>query len=69
MFASLISEFSLAYAELYMVFGLLIRRMGSNMSLFGTGKEDVEIHYDRFVPTPIDGTKGVRVVISPTESQ
>ncbi|EMD90794.1 hypothetical protein COCC4DRAFT_127633 [Bipolaris maydis ATCC 48331] len=59
---------NLAYAELYMVFGLLIRRMGSSMSLFGTGKEDVEIHYDRFVPTPIDGTKGVRVVISSTEA-
>jgi hypothetical protein len=48
MFASLTFESSLAYAELYMVFGLLIRRMGSSMSLFGTGKEDVEIHYDRF---------------------
>jgi hypothetical protein len=51
-----------------MVFGLLIRRMGSSMSLFETSKEDVEIHYDRFVPTPKDGTKGIRVVVLPTES-
>ena len=68
MFEALTFQSSLAYAELYMVIGLLIRRMGSSMSLFGTGKEDVEIHYDRFVPTPKDGTKGVRVVIFPTEA-
>jgi hypothetical protein len=68
MYVSLTFSCSLAYAELYMVFGLLIRRMGSSMSLFETDKEDVEIHYDRFVPTPIEGTKGVRVVISPTEA-
>ncbi|KAK1976428.1 oxoglutarate/iron-dependent oxygenase [Colletotrichum cereale] len=60
---------NLAYAELYMAFGLLIRRMGSNMGLFETDKEDVEIHYDRFVPTPKDGTKGVRVVILPKSDQ
>ncbi|KAK2030379.1 oxoglutarate/iron-dependent oxygenase [Colletotrichum zoysiae] len=59
---------NLAYAELYMVFGLLIRRMGSSMSLFCTTKEDVEIHYDRFVPTPKDGTRGVRVIIQPHEA-
>lgn len=69
MFVPLILTCSLAYAELYMVFGLLIRRMGSSMSLFETGKEDVEIHYDRFVPTPMEETKGVRVVISPSEAE
>ncbi|KAF4910811.1 Cytochrome P450 monooxygenase sdnE [Colletotrichum fructicola] len=60
---------NLAYAELYMVFGLLIRRMGSNMHLFETGRDDVEIHYDRFVPTPKDGNKGIRVVILPEAAQ
>jgi hypothetical protein len=45
--------------------GLLIRRLGGRMQLFETTKEDIEIHYDRFVPTPKDGTKGVRVLIQP----
>ncbi|KAJ6092288.1 cytochrome P450 [Penicillium canescens] len=56
---------NLAYAELYMGIGLLVRRLGGRMQLFETTKEDVEIHYDRFVPTPKDGTKGVRVLIQP----
>lgn len=56
---------SLAYAELYMTLGLLIRRMGSQFRLFETDKEDVEIHFDRFVPTPKQGTKGIRCLILP----
>ena len=44
---------------------MLFRRVGPNLRLFETTKEDVEIHYDRFVPTPKDGTKGVRIVILP----
>lgn len=53
----------MAYAELYMAIGLLIHRFGSRMKLFETSRDDVEIHYDRFVPTPKDGTKGIRVLI------
>lgn len=44
---------------------MLIRRMGSNMRLFETTNEDVEIHYDKFIPTPKDGSKGVRIMILP----
>lgn len=58
-------QISLAYAELYLAFGLLIRRMGSSLRLFNTTKDDVEIHYDRFVPTPKDGTKGIRITVLP----
>jgi hypothetical protein len=46
-----------------MVLGLLVRRLGSRMNLFEKIKSDVEIYYDRFVPTPIDSTKGIRVTI------
>lgn len=56
---------SLANAELHMAIGLLVRRLSGRMSLFETTKEDVEIQYDRFVPTPKDGTKGIRVLIEP----
>lgn len=46
-----------------MTLGLLIRRMGSQLRLFETDKDDVEIHFDRFVPTPKQGTKGIRCLI------
>lgn len=46
-----------------MALGLLIRRMGSSLRLFETTKRDVEMVYDRFVPTPEDGTKGIRVLV------
>jgi hypothetical protein len=69
MYVSLTFSCSLAYAELYMVFGLLVRRMGSSMGLFKTDKEVFEIHYDRFEPTLREGTRGVRVVISPKEAE
>lgn len=52
-----------------MALGLLIRRMGPCMRLFETDRDDVEIHYDRFVPTPKDGTKGIRVLILPDPTQ
>ena len=54
---------SLAYAELYMGLGLLVRRLGDQMCLYETTKEDVEIKYDRFVPMPKDETKGIRVLV------
>ncbi|KAL4732999.1 cytochrome P450 [Aspergillus similis] len=56
---------NLAYAELYMGLGLLIRRLGHRLELFETTREDVEIHYDRFLPTPKDGTQGIRVLVHP----
>ena len=52
-----------------MVFGLLIRRMGSSMGLFKTDTEVFEIHYDRFGPTLIERTRGIRVVIFPKEAE
>ncbi|PLB36812.1 cytochrome P450 [Aspergillus candidus] len=58
---------NLAYAELYMCIGLLVRRLGSRMELFETTLEDVEIHFDRFVPTPKDGTQGIRVLVRAEE--
>ncbi|KAL4998500.1 cytochrome P450 [Aspergillus recurvatus] len=56
---------NLAYAELYMGLGLLIRRLGDRLELFETTSADVEIHYDRFVPTPREGTQGIRVLVRP----
>lgn len=43
--------------------GIIIRRLGSELSLFETNESDVEIHRDRFVPVPADGTKGIRVLL------
>ncbi|KAJ6134167.1 cytochrome P450 [Penicillium sp. IBT 18751x] len=54
---------NLAYAELFMGIGLLMRRMGSHFKLHETTREDVEICYDRFVPTPKDTTQGIRVLV------
>jgi hypothetical protein len=45
--------------------GLLIRRLGDRLELFETTSADVEIHYDRFVPTPREGTQGIRVLVRP----
>lgn len=59
----LTKPFSLAYAEVYLCLGLLLRRLGPKMSLYETSHDDVEIHYDRFVPTPKEGTEGIRVLI------
>jgi hypothetical protein len=56
---------SLAYAELYMGLGLLIRRLGDRLELFETTSSDVEIHYDRFVPTPREGTEEIRILVRP----
>ncbi|EFQ97138.1 hypothetical protein MGYG_00181 [Nannizzia gypsea CBS 118893] len=56
---------NLARAEVYMGIGLLIRRLGDRMKLFECTKEDVEVYYDRFVPTPKNGSKRVRVMVTP----
>ena len=45
--------------------GLLIRRLGHRLELFETTSADVEIHYERFLPTPKDGTQGIRVLVHP----
>lgn len=58
---------SLAYAELYMCIGLLMRLLGSRLELFETTLEDVEIHFDRVVPAPKDGTQGIRVLVRAEE--
>ncbi|EGX94785.1 cytochrome P450, putative [Cordyceps militaris CM01] len=53
----------LAYAELFLCLALLFRRLGDRMELFETTRKDVEIYYDRFVPTPRYGTKGIRILV------
>ncbi len=57
------NHYSLAYAELYLGIGLLVRRLGARMELFETTKDDVEIYRDRVVPMPKDGSKGVRILV------
>ncbi|KAI1380471.1 putative cytochrome P450 [Hypoxylon crocopeplum] len=54
---------NLAYAELFMVTGLLLRRLGPRLRLYETGIDDVKILHDCFVPLPKLDTKGIRVVI------
>lgn len=54
---------SLAYAELFMVVGLILRRLGPRLRLYETGLDDVEILHDLFVPIPKLDTKGIRVRI------
>ncbi|KAI9837891.1 MAG: hypothetical protein M1837_002681 [Sclerophora amabilis] len=56
---------NLAYAELYMTLGFIIRRIGSQLNLYETDKSDVEIESDQFVAMPKASSKGVRVTISP----
>ncbi|KAI1281075.1 putative cytochrome P450 [Xylaria sp. FL0933] len=55
---------NLAYAELFMVTGLLLRRLGPHLSLYKTELDDVEILHDCFVPLPKLDTKGIRVVLN-----
>ncbi|KAI0550319.1 putative cytochrome P450 [Xylaria curta] len=55
---------NLAYAELFMVTGLLLRRLGSRLDLYETGLGDVTILHDCFVPLPKLDTKGIRVLVN-----
>jgi len=71
---------SLAYAELYVALAAIWRTWGScsehgtmmawsqddvgAMSLWETGKRDVEIESDQFVPVAQKGSKGIRVMVS-----
>ncbi|MCJ1321263.1 hypothetical protein MMC15_006607 [Xylographa vitiligo] len=62
---------NLAYAELYMCLAAVWRRFGSEqvrddgdegvLEFFETGKRDVEIAADIFIPLQAEGSKGVRV--------
>ncbi|OJD28710.1 cytochrome p450 [Diplodia corticola] len=54
---------NLAYAELYYGIAGLVRRLGPRLQLFETDLSDVELLYDRFVPTPKLDTKGIRVLV------
>ncbi|KAE8361743.1 cytochrome P450 [Aspergillus caelatus] len=55
---------NLAYSELYMGIGILIRRLGDRMQLFETDRTDVDMVEDCFVPVPKRESKGVRVRLS-----
>ncbi|KAI1818677.1 putative cytochrome P450 [Poronia punctata] len=55
---------NLAYAELFMVTAILLRRLGPRLSLYETGLDDVEILHDCFVPLPKLDTKGIRVMVN-----
>jgi cytochrome P450 len=52
---------NLAYAELYIGLATVFRRV--QMRLYETGLEAVEAKIDIFVPRPIKGSKGVRVLV------
>ncbi|KAG8158392.1 hypothetical protein KVR01_011514 [Diaporthe batatas] len=51
----------LAWAELYVGLASFLRRF--EVEVCGTGREDVELAMDRFVPRPVAGSKGVRVFV------
>lgn len=51
--------YSLAYAELYLTIGTIIRRF--DMELFETDLIDVVVKRDHFVPSPDASSRGVRV--------
>ncbi|BAE64654.1 cytochrome P450 [Aspergillus flavus] len=55
---------NLAYSELYMGIGILIRRLGDRMQLFETDRTDVDMVEDCFVPVPRRESNGVRVRLS-----
>lgn len=61
--ANIASLSSLAYTELFMATGLILRRLGTRLRLFETLEDDVEILHDCFVPTPKADTKGIRITI------
>lgn len=53
---------SMAYAELFLVFGVLFRRF--NFELFETDQSDVDLKHDFFLPSPKLDSKGVRVNVT-----
>ena len=57
------SMYSLAYAELNFVLGVLFRPEGPAMDLFETDESDVVQAHDFLIPLPKLDTKGVRVIV------
>ena len=56
---SLMSEFSLAYAELYLTIAKVFRQF--ELELFETSINDIKMAHDFFSPVPRLDSKGVRV--------
>lgn len=57
---------NLAYAELFLTVGTLLRPKGlggMEMRLFETGPEEMVVEHDFFNPSPRVGSKGVRVLV------
>ena len=67
---------NLAYAEIYLCQAAIFRRFGSGgkngvrdegnecaLELFETGLKDVQIAADFFVPTPVEGSEGIRIKV------
>ena len=55
--------YSLAYAELNFVLGVLFRPEGPAIDLFETDESDVVQAHDFLIPLPKLDTKGVRVIV------
>ena len=51
--------FSLAYAELYLTYASVFRRL--RFQLYETDQSDVALAHDFFLPSPKLNSKGVRV--------
>ena len=52
----------LAYAELYLALARIFRRF--DMQLYETSRRDVDAVLDFFVPKPVEGGNGVRVLVT-----
>jgi hypothetical protein len=58
---SSISQYSLAYMEIFMALGNIFRKL--QFKLYETDLSDVEMVYDFFLPSPRFDSKGVRVKV------
>ena len=69
---------NLAYAEIYLCLAAIFRRFGSGgkdgvreegdegaLELYETGLKDVQTAADFFVPTPVEGSEGIRIKVKP----
>lgn len=54
---------SLAYAELYIMLGILFRPGGPEMKLFQTDESDIIQAHDFLIPLPKLTSKGLRVTV------
>lgn len=64
-----ISQFSLAYAELYIVIAALALRIYPHMSLYKTTLKDIEYDHDQLISMPVSGSKGVWVRMDPMKER